>query len=87
VTKRDTCLYFSPWRDPATRRPHPTKPGVCRFRVVMPALPNAYRPDMQPRPIRPEECKGCTYFTDRALAFHQPHRQEVIPFEYPVGSE
>lgn len=79
MTKQDTCLFFAPYRSEKTRRPHPSKPGVCRCRISVPTLPNAYTPNLTPNPIYPKDCNGCPFFVSRKLDFPQPTRQEELP--------
>jgi len=80
MTKNETCLFFAPYRSEKTRRPHPSRPGVCKATVSFPTLPNAYNPNITPNPIYPRECKGCPFFVSRKLDFPQPTKQdELIP--------
>lgn len=78
MKNKDLCLFFAPYRNPLTKRPHPSKAGVCRFPIEFPAMPNAIKPCLTPMPIHAKECEGCHYFTKRDMLFAQPLMQKVM---------
>ena len=77
--KQSDCRFREPYRDPKTRRPHPSKVSVCVFPVRLPVLPNAYPiPVTKPQPVYPLTCAGCQCYEKRGLRFYQPHAQIEI---------
>lgn len=78
MTKNETCLFFAPYRSEKTRRPHPSKMGICVYQIQWPSLPNSISPCKDKRPISLKDCSGCPVRMSRHLTFPQPLLQEEM---------
>ena len=77
--KQSDCRYREPYRDPKTRRPHPSKASVCTYPVRLPVLPNAYPTKaLTPLPVNRLTCCDCPCREARGLRFWQPGKQIEI---------
>jgi hypothetical protein len=84
-TKQSDCRFREPYRDPKTRRPHPTKASVCAFPVMFPMLPPPFYCQLEKFNARPTvgfmQCGACACYEKRGLRFHQPVLHAQIEME------